>query len=202
MLIADKLGSRVKISPTRLKNDILPPNAKNTYIRLLVDDELAGNVFGTRWVGPDGNVILWVTQLCVSSKRRNSRIATRLLQEFRQKQDNYVGILSSHPFALSAVLRVFGNGLENTDLETTRKHAKDVLESCPVRYVREARTRGRLFENDIEDGSISCADTQFWVDHREPHDALAVIKEKGIMWRFGQLPEGHEFLLLVKGQDD
>jgi hypothetical protein len=201
MLRADKLGSRVRISPTRPKNDILPPNAKSTYIRLLVDDELAGNVFGTRWVSPGGNVVLWVTQLCVSSKRRNSRIATRLLQELRQKEDTYVGILSSQPFALSAVLRVFGNGLENTDLETTRKCAKDVMESCPVRYVREAKIRGSLCKNDMEDGSISCADTQFWVDHMEPLEALALIKEKRIIWPFGELPEGHEFLLLVKPQE-
>jgi hypothetical protein len=37
------------------------------------------------------------------------------------------------------------------------------------------------------DGGISCADTQFWVDHGEPLEALQLIKEKGAIWPFGNL---------------
>jgi hypothetical protein len=46
-----------------------------------------------------------------------------------------VGILSSHPFSISAFLRVFGSGIENLEayqLEMTRKEARCVLSSCPI----------------------------------------------------------------------
>ena len=64
--------------------------------------------------------------------------------------------------------------------------------SSPVQYVRNAQ----LHENT--DGSVLCADTGFWVDHAEPDAALRVVKERGIEWPFGKLPEGHEFLAIAK----
>lgn len=107
-----------------------------------------------------------------------------------------VGILSSHPFSISAVARVFGDGIEDIDLDVMRLEAKDIMASCPVTYVRDANLRGALFEDVTINETISCADTQFWVDHGEPNEALSVIKDKGINWPLGFLPEGHEYLLL------
>lgn len=119
-------------------------------------------------------------------------------------KDYAVGILSSHPFSISAVARTFGNGSEDVDLDVMRLEARDIMASCPVAYVKDAKLRGALFEDEPEEGTISCADTQFWVDHQEPDEALNTIKDKRIRWPFGCLPEGHEYLLLVKlmGSDE
>ncbi|XMA11070.1 hypothetical protein WAI453_003861 [Rhynchosporium graminicola] len=76
--------------------------------------------------------------------------------------------------------------------------AREILASCPVKYVREAELHGALFEDSPVDGRVSCADTQFWVDHQEPDAALKIIERRGILWPLGHLPEGHEYLLIVK----
>jgi hypothetical protein len=183
------------MTPRRLKEQMLPPEADNIYVRAMMGGDLVGNVFGTRWVHV-GRPVLWITQLCVSQKYRNQGIAKQLLQCLRQ-DEAIVGVLSSHPFAISAVLRIFGDGVEGVDLETV-KQCRAVMTTCPVRYVNEATLHGALFEDQAGDGSVSCADTKFWVDHQEPLEALKAIKEKGFVWPFGQLPNGHEFLALVK----
>lgn len=189
------------MSPKKLKQQVLPSGADNIYIRMLIDNQLAGNVFGTRWVY-EGRQMLWVTQLCVSNKFRNQGIAKKLLEALRQ-DECCVGILSSHPFAILATLRVFGRGPADVDLETTKYHARAVMKSCPVGYVKEAKLRGSLFEDEasVKDRAISCADTEFWVDHQEPLEALEIVRERGIVWPFGDLPDGHEFLVLVKANE-
>lgn len=145
----------------------------------------------------EGRPMVWITQLCVSSEYRNQGIAKKLLEALRQKERAF-GILSSHPFAILAVLRVFGGGPEDVDLEMTKRYARAVMDSCPVGYVKEGKLRGTLFSGDSKDGIVSCADTQFWVDHEEPLQALKSVKEKGLVWPFGELPDVHEYLVLVK----
>ncbi|KAH9216827.1 hypothetical protein DL95DRAFT_362868 [Leptodontidium sp. 2 PMI_412] len=189
--------ARVKISPKLLRKKILPDGGNNTFISTARGNELLGILFATRWMYK-GKSILWVTQLCVHLEYRNEGIAKGLLSALNTNEDYAIGILSSHPFSISAVARVFGNGLEDVDLYTMRLEARDIMATCPVTYVRDAKLRGSLFEHEPEDGTLSCADTQFWVDHREPDEALNLIKEKGRLWPFGHLPEGHEYLLLVK----
>lgn len=188
------------MSSKKLKEQILPSGADNIYIRMLIDNKLVGNVFGTRWVYEDVSMV-WITQLCVSSKYRNQGVAKKLLETLRRKAHGF-GILSSHSFAISAVLRVFGGGLGDVELNMTKHHARAVMESCPVGYVKEAKLRGSLFEDDVNDGTVSCADTQFWVDHEEPLKALKLVKKKGIVWPFGELPDGHEFLVLIRAAAD
>ena len=186
------------MSSKKLEEQVLPSGADNIYIRMLINSELAGNVFGTRWVY-EGRPMVWITQLCVSSKHRSQGIAKKLLEALRQNERGF-GILSSHPFAILAVLRVFGRGPKDVDLEMTKRHARAVMATCPVGYVKKAKLRGALFDGDGKDGTVSCADTQFWVDHKEPLQALKSIKEKGFVWPFGELPDGHEFLVLVKAK--
>lgn len=189
------------MSSKKLREQVLPPGADNVYIRVNIDGELAGNVFGTRWIY-DGRPMLWITQLVVSSAHRNQGLAKKLLEELREKERGF-GILSSHPFAILAVLRVFGRGPEDVNLEMTKMHAKSLMMSCPVEYVQTAKLRGSLFSQDGKEdvgGAISCADTEFWVDHEEPLEALKIVREKGIVWPFGNLPDGHEFLILVKAK--
>lgn len=74
------------------------------------------------------------------------------------------------------------------------------MAASPVGYVKGAKLRGSLYQppGDDTSGLVSGADTDFFVDHQEPLDALAWLREEGDGWPLGDLPEGHEFLLLFK----
>ncbi|KAF7947112.1 uncharacterized protein EAE97_004361 [Botrytis byssoidea] len=184
------------MSSERLITQILPPKAQNTYFRVLIDGNLAGNVFAVRWQHKDLS-ILWITQLCVDGKCRNRGVAKRMLGHLKGEEE-MVGIFSSHPFALMAVLRVWGRGVEDVDrdLEMMKGTVKGVMEGCPVGYVKEAKLRGSLF-GEGGGRAVACADTQFWVDHEEPLEALRRVEEKGLVWPCGELPDGCEFVALV-----
>lgn len=82
------------------------------------------------------------------------------------------------------------------NLDLIRHHAAAIMEASPVKYVREANLHGALFE-ETQDGSISSADTNFFVDHDEPLQALQLVLDRDISWPFGELTEGHEFLMIV-----
>lgn len=72
---------------------------------------------------------------------------------------------------------------------------RPVLRSTPVEYLKKAELRGILFEEaPKEPGSVCCLFTSFYVDHIEPMEA----RSKFNGWPLGELPEGHEFLVLVK----
>lgn len=79
-----------------------------------------------------------------------------------------------------------------------KEHGAGIMAASPVKYVRDAKLKGSIF--GIDDGTVCCADTNFWVDHAEPLAILAEVKNK-VTWPFGELPEGCEFLVLVKGAD-
>ena len=125
---------------------------------------------------------------------RNQGLDKQLLESLREGEDNRCcfGILSSHPFAILAVLRDNGRGPHEVDLQVTKEHAAAIMRSSPVPYVKEAGLRGSLLGTG-EDGSVSCADTAFWIDHEEPLAALVSVWAKGIEWSFGDLPEGMSF---------
>lgn len=178
------------------------PRGKDVYIRVQIGGELAGNVLACRWPY-DGGYFCWITQLVVMSPFRRKGLATRLLTELRQ--DNYkdvgYGVLSSHPATISAVFRAFGNGIENANLNVIRDYARIVMQSSSVSFVKEARSHGSLFGEGGSDGAVSTADTRFFVDHEEPMQTLAAIRERGVDWPFGELPEGHEYLNLVREKE-
>jgi hypothetical protein len=194
-----KKGARVKMSAKILKQQCLPVDGRTVYVRVLVEGTLAGNVFATRWTY-EGRKMCWITQLCVSSEYRNKGLAKILLENLREGEtDRGFGILTSHPYAILAALRVYGRGPHEVDLKMTKEHAAAIMQSCPVNYVNEAKLHGSLF-GVVDDGSVSCVDTAFWVDHEEPLAALESVRAKGIAWPFGDLPEGHEFLIIVKAK--
>ena len=116
------------------------------------------------------------------------------------EKDHVFGILSSHPHAILAALRAFGRGIEEVDLEIAQLHAQGIMNASPVEYVRSARLTSTLFGNGnggVESGTC-CANTDFWVDHAEPLTALQQVKDRGVQWPFGELPEGCECIVLVK----
>ena len=187
-----KNGRRVRISPAKLREQCVPSTSRTTYIRAIIGEDVAGHVFASRWLSGTRNVC-WITQLVVKIGFRNQRIATQLLTKLREGEDDHrIGVLSSHPATIRATLTAFGGGLENVDLSMAREYARDIMSTAPVPYVQSAILQGS------DNGSICSANTKFFVDHREPEEALAKIQEQGKIWPFGALLDGHEFLVLVE----
>ncbi|KAI1614083.1 hypothetical protein EDD36DRAFT_216116 [Exophiala viscosa] len=193
-----KPGNRVRMSASRLHEECLPKDAESFHARARTGDQLVGHVFAVRWMS-EGQQVCWVTQLCMDPKYRGHGLATRLLVLVRQSSvDAFYGILSSNPAAVLASLKAFGAGLEKTNLNVAKEHAKVIMQSSPIGYVKTATLRGSLFDENTTTGAICCADTNFWVDHKEPLEILEAVRQRG--WPFGDLPDGHEFLALITRQ--
>jgi hypothetical protein len=86
------------------------------------------------------------------------------------------------------------------DLESIQSSAAKILVSSPIPYIQNAQPRGTLFNPSTDDGSVCSASTDFFIDHTEPQEALQKVKERGIEWPLGDLGEGCEFLLIVRGE--
>jgi hypothetical protein len=84
-------------------------------------------------------------------------------------------------------------------LEYVRKNAELIMKASPVRYVRDAKLRGKLFNPDDTSGLVSSVDTGFYVDHEEPLEALEWVRES-MEWPLGELIDGHEFLLIIQAR--
>ncbi|KAK6001710.1 hypothetical protein QM012_002200 [Aureobasidium pullulans] len=192
-------GRRIRSSPARLRSDCSPgAPARNFLVQARDADILIGHVLATRWTFQDLD-LCWITQLCVCKNYRHQGLATKLLAKLSENNDDDgFGILSSHPFAVAAALRAFSGGLDQVEEYTISFPIRAILASCPVNYVRTAELRGSLFDIEVIDGTVSCADTKFFVDHTEPDTALDAVQSKGIQWPFGRLPEGHEFLVFIE----
>lgn len=166
-------------------------------------------MFATRWATPENADVLWITQLVVKKEDRNQGLATQMLQalkksmDMEEKKDYKVGVLSSNPWTIYAVLSDFGLGVRTTGsiIHSMRENGR-LIESCPVEYIQTAKLKGtleRLFERKWgEEGMVSCADTGVWIDHVEPEEALRVLEGKGVEWPFGVLGEGCEFLVVLE----
>jgi len=124
-----------------------------------------------------------------------------------------VGVLSSHPFTISAVLRVFSRGIEAIPsradwMQTPTEyayaplqtlHCAPLMAASPIEYVRTA---------ELHVGSLS-ADTQFFVDHTASQEALRALsygmnKQVGEPWQwmFGYLCAGAEYLCVLEYRFD
>ena len=181
------------MNPQTLKQKVVATHG-SLYIRALLDGVLVGNAFAVCYEH-EGRSICWITQLVVSSSYRNRGIAKLLLSRIHQSSpstETKYGILSTHPFAVCAFLRVFGQGIEEFD--RTEKRDCEVMESCPVGYVAEAKLGGG-------EEKVCLADTKFWVDHGEPMAALARLRKGGVEWPLGELPDGCEFLAIVSATE-
>lgn len=73
------------------------------------------------------------------------------------------------------------------------------MKTSPISYVRDSGLRGTLFHGQDSTGLVSGVDTKFLVDHDEPREALKDIREQW-NWPLGELPDGHEYLLIIQGR--
>lgn len=122
-----------------------------------------------------------------------------------------MGIASSHPAACNSLCNLFSKisfrrpvspmfaehlvadgNTRNVDLSFTALHAAAVLKCSPIPYLSAAPPCGALAGTG---GSYS-ADTSFFVDHAEP---LGILQSyvRNDKWAFGELLDGHEFLVLI-----
>ncbi|EGX95298.1 hypothetical protein CCM_03570 [Cordyceps militaris CM01] len=191
-----KPGSPVHLSPRRLRKQYLPDSTQSFYTRVCVDGVLAGNAFSCRWKNPAGKTVCWVTQLVVKKEYRERGLAGGLLRALRVDTDDIYGIMSSHPAACLAAAAAFSTGIERVPLDFIRNNAQEAMGVSPIQYIRDAKLCGTVFDVNDSTGLISGVNTEFFVDHKEPRKALEVIKESQ-QWPFGDLPPGHEYLLVV-----
>lgn len=96
------------MSQGRLRDQCLPEGAACSYVRVFVDDYLAGNVFACRWKYNNQSVC-WITQLVVHREYRERGLAVGLLNALRQNHDDIYGIVSSHPAACLAAAKALGS---------------------------------------------------------------------------------------------
>lgn len=110
------------------------------------------------------------------------------------EQGDIVGVLSSHPYTICAILRVFGAGIESLQAKShallEKSKCQYVLDSSPVEYVRKAKMRNDRLS----------ADTGFYVDHGGLDEVVEMIAEReGVgEWVFGELEEGCEFACVLE----
>ena len=77
--------------------------------------------------------------------------------------------------------------------------ADSIMRASPIPYISGAKLCGVLFEPEDSTGLVSGVNTGFFVDHEEPLEALAIVRDIW-EWPLGDLPDGHEFLLIVPGK--
>ena len=73
------------------------------------------------------------------------------------------------------------------------------MKASPIRYVKNAKLRGSVFDPGDTSGLVSSVDSGFFVDHNEPLEALAWVREE-MDWPLGELFEGHEFILILEAR--
>jgi len=194
-----KPGARVKMNAAKLRKECLGNPEHTVLITSYLQDKLIGHAFATKWqYGED--VVGWVTQLVVDSSLRKRYVATNLLQNVKHHpwfdSVTIVGVASSHPAACHAVAKLARLGTAKIDLDFVAKHAEAILACTSVAYLKTAQLHGSLFGEESPDGAVSLANTNFFVDHKEPEAALEeyLAEDK---WHLGRLRDGHEYIVIV-----
>jgi len=81
------------------------------------------------------------------------------------------------------------------DTDFIVENTSKILETTPIDYLKDVKLAGSLFEDNCTTGAVSCVFTEFYVDHAEPLTALESFKMR--RWCLGEVPEGHEFLVVL-----
>ncbi|RYO92146.1 hypothetical protein DL762_001804 [Monosporascus cannonballus] len=89
--------------------------------------------------------------------------------------------------------------IEKISMDFIRQNADAIMKASPIPYIKEAQLRGILFEPQNAAGIISGVNTKFFVDHEDPLKALSLIRQEWD-WPLGDLPDGHEYLLILPGK--
>ncbi|KAG1847646.1 hypothetical protein DFJ58DRAFT_663154 [Suillus subalutaceus] len=197
-------GKQVKMNGARLRSQCLSHLESSVLVSCYIQvdplesecPQLYGHAFATVWDYGE-NKVGWVTQLVVDEAVRQCYITTHLLQTLKChalfSRVNIVGLISSHPAACNALVKYAAANIKDIELDFIRQHAKGILASSPISYLKAAQLRGSLFQDSCDNGAISSVFTKFYVDHTEPLAVLEQYKKTG-QWCLGELLNGHEFL--------
>ncbi|KAN0111754.1 hypothetical protein V8E52_008134 [Russula decolorans] len=176
-----KPGQRVKMTGKKLKSQCLSVPEKTVLVTCFKHTQLVGHAFTTVWRF-NGGVVGWVTQLVVDASFRKRYIATLLLQTLKTHPLFYnitaIGLVSSHPVACGALSKYANVKVNAIDTNFISQHAQEIFSVTPIEYLKNIKLRGNLFENCSSD-IVSCAYTEFYVDHNEPLEALKVFRIQG-----------------------
>lgn len=112
-----------------------------------------------------------------------------------------------HQICLRSTVVSIGANPLHLDLKFTQSEIRAVLDTTPIEYIKSAEPRGSLFEGGVGSGEdtaerpVCTLFTSFFVDRTEPTETLARWKAglgNEVSWPLGDLPEGHEYLVLLK----
>ncbi len=120
-----------------------------------------------------------------------------LLNHLRHDDDDIYGLMSSHPlaaakafgsecllvFVVNPMLNIVGS-ISTVRLDFLKDYAESIMKASPIRYVKDAKLRGSLFNPEDTSGLVSSVNTGFWVDHTEPLQALAWARDT-LPWPLG-----------------
>ncbi|KAJ6441186.1 ankyrin repeat-containing domain-containingprotein [Purpureocillium lavendulum] len=187
-------GKPVTMTAHRLRDEFLPAGAAASYTRVKVDGQAAGHALACRWKH-GGQTVCWITQLVVGTRFRTHGLARGLLTTLREHGDDVYGLASSNPVECLAAASSFGSHIQLLSLDYIKQNAAAVMKASPIPYVRDAKLCGSLFGKDMG-GCVSAIDSQFFIDHTEPLQALKDIKQHW-EWPLGDLPEGCEYLVVM-----
>jgi hypothetical protein len=153
--------------------------------------------------------------LVVDRNYRERGLAKGLLNQLKQNDVDIYGLMSSHPAACLAAAKAFRGkhtkalhyGInsknyrlyQNTLTWSYRKYAEEIMKASPISYVKDAKFRGSVFDPGDTSGLVSSLDSGFFVDHNEPLEALAWVREE-MDWPLGELFDGHEFILILEAR--
>ncbi|TDL23852.1 hypothetical protein BD410DRAFT_153131 [Rickenella mellea] len=203
-------GARVKLSPRRLLEGYLfNDDYFITHVHHRVSGILMGYAFGLTAPDPtsppaSGKKIAWITQLVVHDEYRSQGIAGRLIgcAMLAIQNISVFGIISSHPWAVLALMRVAGIPTPDLDLDFISQHGAACLRAVGVPYATEDMLVGSAFGKPcLDDRSdapnlVSLALTNFHVEHGWCSRIIEFEKKRG--WPLGDLPEAHEFFVVVR----
>ena len=166
------------------------------------NDRYCGHLISCNWVTPEGVKVCWITQMLVKTEMRSHGIAEAMLYELKRAAGtgafDVFGIVSSHPHAIMALCRACGHhSVEEMDLHLLRTQAAPCMAYSPVRYIREGKMNGSLWGLGDTTG-VATLDTTFLVERQGMREAMRSMTERGRQWPLGGLPEGHEWVCMVK----
>lgn len=151
----------------------------------------------------------------VDKAHRGKGLASGLLRTLREDGDDMYGVMSSHPHASLAAAKSFGckcdpklikirfllwiATIDRISIDFIGENAKLVMSASPIPYIRDAELRGSVFDANDTSGIVSGVNTNFFVDHEEPSDALQSVQEE-LEWPLGGLPDGCEYLIIMEAK--
>lgn len=79
-----------------------------------------------------------------------------------------------------------GANVRKLNLNFIKRHAQEILSATTISYLKDVQFRGSLFQDVAEAGVVSCLFTAFYVDHKEPLEAMKSWEDKQDMsWPLG-----------------